>query len=276
PMHLKWMWRKHERRPDPLNPYAGWAFRDIKVRLRDARNIIVSFMDRPGAVGLYAEFFRRKSFASDMEQYFHDPAFADELAFFRSHKTRGKTGKLYGHYHSITANALVRLLAVLLWRLDHDVGKLDKTGLTVLVDRFAGANGIDAATVLSACQTLAGLSRISGLQQVPSCKESPLCQAADFLAYSYNRLLLLEHDLIERDPHFEEIAVPLLKSAVSLDGWEAAKPFQPPDGVVRTSLSIVYALAHHELRRRDARFVDAYMIPVEEFHERVKQLPAEG
>src|SRR5690606_24322489 len=113
-------------------------------------SILVSRSEKSEDIGFYAEFWMREQYAADLAAYYKDPAFADELAFFRAHKTRGESGRAYRVYHATTASPLIRTLAGLLWRLNQDVHKRSPADLEVLVDRFSGADGVDHVEVLHA------------------------------------------------------------------------------------------------------------------------------
>lgn len=269
-VHLRQMWGKTL--PTKNNPYLGTRFRDIRAWLTEARNIILSLMRDADTFSVYTEFANRESFAKGLSSYYRDPAFAPEFAFFRAHKTKGTTGALYKTYHSITSSPLVRNLADILWRIDEDLTANTNGMASVLVDRFSGTAGIDAKAVLDASKNLAGLSRIAEINQVNS-PNPPISQVADFFAYSYNRLLLMENELIRRDAQFLEVVSPFMFNARSLDGWSISEPFDRPSSTYNTTLCVIYALARNELFRRDPRFVEEHMITVEEFHDIAKSIP---
>lgn len=268
-IHLRQMWGKTL--PTKNNPYLGAQFRDIRAWLNEARNIIVSLMRQANTVSVYAEFANREDFAESLAHYYRDPAFAPEFAFFRAHKTKGTTGALYKTYHSITSSPLVRHLADILWRIDEDLAANTNGTASVLVDRFSGTAGIDAKAVLDASKNLAGLSRIAEITQVVG-PNPPISQVADFFAYSFNRLLLMENDLIRQDRQFLEVVGPFMYQARSLGGWPIADPFNRPAQTYNSTLCVIYALARNELYKRDPRFVEEHMITVEEFHDIAKSI----
>lgn len=267
PIHMRWMWGKKPPVAKGKNPYVDAEFRDIRGWLVDARNIIQSLLNDCQGAAVYSEVRLRSAFFADQTGYYRDPAFAQELAFLQNHKTGGKQGCLYKIYHSITSSPIVRLLAIMLWRLEEDLAPLGAT-VDVYVDKFASSNGIDAAAVLATSQQLARLIHVKSMNQVPEYSGSATCQAADMIAYSINRIGLIGNNKIEPDARFQEIFWPLVNSARSLSNHPVTKSADIPYGAFQSTLCVVYALARHELEKRDWQFVDENLVEVREFHER--------
>ncbi len=262
------MWGRNPPLAKGLNPYVDADFRDIRSWLTDARRILTSLLQDSEGAAIYSEFRERSAFVEDQKPYYTDPQFTAELKYLRAHRLRGRTGKLYGLYHSITSNPVIRLLAVILWRLEQD---LRRTGATVEVhvDKFSSSSGIDAEVVLSTSHKLARLSQVTSLQQIDDYSASALCQAADVIAYSVNRIALIGNRKIQHDSRFVEALWPLINAGTSFSGHPITEPAVISNDAVQSTLCVVYALAHQQLSKRAPEFVVENLVSIEEFHQRV-------
>lgn len=266
PVHLRWMWGKNPPGGDK-NPYVGSEFRHIRSWLRGAVDVLAAMQRERGVLGFRYDFRDRLEFSRRLSPYFSDPEFEQELMFLRRHN-RGPLKGLYKRYHNLTTNPVLRILTTTLWSLDRTIRANGGGDLDVYVDRFAGALGIDAVGVLHASRSLAGLDRVRSLSTVPSYVTSPLCQAADFVAYTVNRVLLMENGRIPRDRPFDELVSYLVARVKTLDGDRFDKVTNPPPEAEISSLCIAYALARSAVAQKYPEFADRYLVPEDEFHSR--------
>lgn len=268
PIHLRWMWGRNPPLAKGQNPYVDANFKDIRSWLTDARRILTSLLQDTETAAIFGELRERSAFVEDQKLYYTDPKFTAELTYLRSHKLRGRTGRLYSLYHSITSNPVIRLLTVMLWRLEQDLRLTDAT-VEVHVDKFSSSSGIDAEVVLATSRKLARLSQVTSLQQVEDYSASALCQAADVIAYSVNRFALVGNSKIQQDNRFAEALWPLINSGKTFTGHPITEPAEISNDAVQSTLCVVYALAHQQLSKRDPEFVATNLVSIEEFHERV-------
>jgi hypothetical protein len=265
PIHLKWMWGKTQL--SPTNPYRTADFRDIRVWLGEAINIIAGMSRYPNVIGVHVDFRRRDALAQRLAPYYTDEGFAEELAFFRNDVDAKKRNR-YSVYHTVTTNPVLRILATLLWSLDKAVEAAGGEALDVVVDRFAGARGIDSEDVEAACRKLAQLQRVRSISEVADYGQSPLCQAADLVAYTMNRWLLIHHNIIQRDRQFEALAEQLIRRTHALTGDKVFEQVEPDAEAELSSLCVLYSLARQAVARRDPAFAETHMITDEMFHDR--------
>lgn len=267
PIHLRLMWGKAL--PSKDNPYHGHEdkFDRMQLWIRRAVELLSTFQSNTGGLGVYADLRPRSDMIREFGPYYTDPSFAPEVDYLvRTSKALKKNP--YKAFHNLATNPVVRLLVTILWYLNDRIGTVSGTNLRVLVDRFAGATGINASEVLQASRELAGLSTISSMEPIPDYGGSPICQAADLVAYTLNRYAQERFDRRPPDLQFRKISTAVIGQLTGLQGERLHHPLPITLEATVNSICIAYALARNAAHQRAPEFADANLVLPEEFHRR--------
>lgn len=263
PVHLRWMWG-NKRVEKHKNPYVNATNAQIADWLSEAVNIMAQFQRYRYEFGILTEFYARSHMQDLLIPYYTDAASRMEREFLAS---KHVPYRLYEDFHRATVYPLLRTLPFLLWKLDHSIKTIGGSDTAVEVDGFTGIDGVEAPDVVRAIQELANLTRVVRMSVVPSYSESPLVQAADLIAWSFNRVLTRQAFDID-DPPFFRVFGPILGKARSLGGTLIRKVAQLPPKTSASTICIVYSLARLAAEKKDADFTEAALVDVDEFHRR--------
>lgn len=263
PIHIRYMWGKN--RPDKhKNPFASASQEQIAEWLSEASLILERFQKYRFEFGILTEFYQREQMQDGLEPFYSDPAWEIERRFLMS---RLVPKGLYHAFHRATMYPLLRILPIIFWKLNDSVRNIGGGGTSLVIDGFTGTDGVGAADVLKSTRELAGLSLIGEMAVVSSYADSPLVQAADLIAWSYNRVITQEAKGIKDEPFFRVFG-PILAAGRSLGGSRiGSQPSAPPETGAKT-LCIAYSLARTAAAAKDPDFVETVLVDVDEFHHR--------
>lgn len=265
PIHVRWMWGtlkadKHK------NPYLNATMEQVADWLSEAVSILVRFQGYRYEFGLLAEFYARSHMQDLLEPYYSGAISSVERDYLAS---RQVPKDLYRIYHRATVYPLLRIIPYLFWQLDASIKNIGGKDTSVLIDAFTGTEGVEAPAVLRATQELAELSRVGNMAVVANYADSVLVQAADVVAWSYNRVVT-QGLAGNNDKPFLDVFGPILAAGRSLGGTRLHQRVVKPEGTNATTLCIVYSLARGAVAKKWPEFVEANFVDVDEFHERAK------
>lgn len=272
PIHVRWMWGSS--RPDKhKNPYLNATKEQAAAWLTEAVEILVRFQGYRYEFGVLGEFYQRTNMQDLLEPYY-DPAapWRAERDYLAS---REIPKDLYKVYHRATVYPLLRTLPHAFWQLDASVKNIGGKSSRIIVDAFTGIEGVGAPEVLRATQELAQLKRVSEMSVVDAYEDSALVQAADVVAWSYNRLVTQDRAGIKDIP-FLEVFWPMLRVGRSLGGTPLSRQVKKPAGTSAETLCIVYSLARAAVAEKWPDFVEEMFVHVDEFHRRSQEAYTAG
>src|SRR5690606_23646238 len=222
--------------------------------------------------GILAEFYARSHMQNMLAPYYSDESSLIEREFLAS---RQVPLGLYEIYHRATVYPLLRTLPFLLWKLNDSIRNIGGAETSIELDAFTGIDGIEGPDVIRAIQELAQLNRVGAIGVVPSYSESTLVQAADLIAWSFNRVIT-KQAAKEEDPPFFQVFGPILSTARSLGGTRLGTAAHIPPTTSAATIGIVYSLARLAAARKEPDFVEAVLVDVDEFHRRATSRQAES
>lgn len=139
--------------------------------------------------------------------------------------------------------------------------------MDIVVDSFTAADGVAAQNVLETARDIAGVSSLRSIQVVQSYSDSPLLQAADLMAWTYNRALT-NFRFKKVDQPYREVFGRLMQHGKTLAGRYLRDLEARPPSTTTEVVCIAYALARNAIRADHPQFVDDVFVSIKEFHRR--------
>lgn len=265
PIHVRWMWGA--KRADPhKNPYLHASQEQVAEWLAEAVKTLVHFQGQRYQFGILAEFYPRAHMQDLLEPFYSDASTRVEHIYLAS---RLVPKDLYRIYHRATMYPLLRTMPYLFWQLDASVKNIGGKSTSIVMDAFTGTEGVEAPEVLRATQDLAQLTRLDHMAVVDNYADSALVQAADVIAWSYNRVATQGLSGTQDMP-FLKVFGPILRAGRSLAGTTLDQRIAKPQGTSSTTLCIVYSLARGAIEKQWPDFVEENFVDVDEFHKRAQ------
>ena len=252
---------------DRPNPYFGCPFEKIVEWFGRAFAIIEDVKNQKQAALTWSNrvSLRENAYRVSMEPYFSDPALQAELNFLKQ-RSVGRRKEMAQKYLNRMSSPLLPLLTFLMLQVNEYMVRLGGKTLSLKVDRFAEAHGLDTEDVLTAINQVGRLEYIRSIGVIADSDDSQLSQAADLIGYWGFRQTMGKYGYIKFDSVLEDI----VRKNLTIGHFTKANVTHIIERRLQQkkifTSPIHYAAARLAIENIDREFADEYMLTVAEFN----------
>lgn len=275
PIHLRLMYGRNlppKYRGKP-NPYLNSNFDQIVDWISEGLEIIKDFNHQRKLAWVSASKSREIA-AEPLKQYWNDPDLVAELHFLKHH-SRGIRKNMGEKYLKKVASPLLPLLTEILLYLHEMMKVFGNKNVSLKVDPFSDAHGLDAKTTFETISTLCNLSNLTSIEVMRDGDELSISQAVDLLGFINFRFTMMQLKHIRNDRIVTELTQrykmkPLFSANIN---HIISRKYRNISAITTT---IHYAVARRVIEQIDVSFADEYLVSIEELKHRAEEFIKNG
>ncbi len=270
PIHLRLMYGRTlpKKYRGQRNPYLDADFQQVQEWLERALKIArkVSFERR--GLAHYSGFRSREDYKPSINSYFADPYLIAEMKFLKEN-SYGARKNMALRYLKKAWRPLLHLLVDYLPLLNEMMSYIGNKTVSLKIDPFPDAQGVDELEVFDAINRVSQLTQITEIERVEDGDNVQIAQLADLFAFIRFRAEMGKRGAIQPDlvlKKMSERSRP--KDFITADPLHLVRRRV---GDFRTlTVPVHYAVARRVIEEADSEFADTYLVTVDEFKKRVK------
>ena len=270
PIHLRLMYGRTlpKKYRGQRNPYLDADFEQVQEWLERALKIARKLSFERRGLAYYSGFRSREDYKPGINSYFNDPKFAAEMKFLEEHSYGARKGMAL-RYLKKAWSPLLYLLVDYLPLLNEMMSYIGNKTVSLKIDPFPDAQGVDELEVFDAIYRINQLTQITEIERVEDGDNVQIAQLADLFAFIRFRAEMGKRGTIQPDLVLKR----MFKRNQPRD-FITADPLhrvRKRVGDFRTlTIPVHYAVARRVIEEADSEFADTHLVTVDEFKKRVK------